>query len=172
MIPTTAIRVDLFAPELFYCQSVAAGRDFENALEQRMDTHGKAQGYDPMTHLVGCIAEYATAKAFNLNWSSMGDRNAVDVGGVIEVRGSGKSPRWLGIYDKDKDDLPYVCVDCSPAFTIVPHVWLLGWVKARDGKREPLTNPFNNGRGSAHWVEVAKLHPCHKLKPELLDRFK
>jgi hypothetical protein len=172
VIPATAIRVNVSAGELFFCQLVGAGRDMVNAIEKRMDAKGKRPGYDPVAGLVGCVGEYATAKAFNLNWSSMFDRGAVDVGGVIEVRASEKSPRWLGVYSTDKDRLPYVCADCSPIFTVAPHVWLLGWILGADGKKVAPSNPFGNGRPPQHWIPVGDLHPCHKLKPELLDRFK
>lgn len=171
MKPSDAIRTDLNAGDRFHIHFVAAGRDFANAIEKRNAARGKANGYDPMADIIGCAAEYATAKSFNLCWSSMFDRHAVDVGGLIEVRGSRLRPHSLVVHSDDKDEYPFMCVDCSPLFTVAPHVWLLGWMHARQAKKFD-KKQLRPDRPPSHLVPVDKLHPCHELKPELLDRFK
>jgi hypothetical protein len=92
---------------------------------------------NPLSYTVnGCVAEAAVAKHFRLKWTpEVGKINAIDVGGVIEVRsrpipGPGLD---LGIRPHDKRDLPHVLAWVYADY----RVELVGWLYGREGMNHP-----------------------------------
>lgn len=80
--------------------------------------------------IIGAMAEFVVARAFNLFWAdNVGKRNAVDVGGLVEVRARrlGGCGLDLGIRAHDKLDLPFVLVHAD-----IPHFTMVGWIYGRD----------------------------------------
>ena len=162
-----AIPIRLTEAEIYIAYAVAAHREI-NALRGKLqNAHGAGNGYQPEKHIIGCMGEVAAARALNLCWQDHGTLRGVDVGGLVEVRGTRRQPASLRMYDNDKDERPYLLADV----TTWPLVLLVGWMRGRDGKKFPTGRPDPN-RPPVHLVPGAVLHPCHELKPELLDRFK
>src|SRR5262245_8263727 len=112
------MRTKLLFREIGQAWSVAGQRAvvaLKDSIERNTNGHGAygARVVDEQADVLGCLGEIAVAKAFNLYWSGkFGD--AGDVGFMVEVRASFKRPRLgLVVHHKDKDHLPFVCVDLS-----------------------------------------------------------
>lgn len=160
--------VTLTWSEMMQAHYVAGQRiamNIKNGAQQRF---GADNGRDSdALHLTACRGELAVAKALNLFWSgSLGDYQAVDVGGLVEVRAVNSKPgRRLSliVHDDDKDDRPYVLADTGHA----PAIDLRGWMLARDAKRrEWWADPSGKNR-PAYFVPIDALHPLETLKATL-----
>jgi hypothetical protein len=114
-----------------------------------------------MSHVAACLGELAVAKAFNLFCSgSVGNKEAVDVGDILEVRSSARTNARLILHPKDKDDFPFVLVDVSTA----PIIHLRGWIMGRDGKQRKYWTDPAGGR-PAYFISESHLRPMADLRP-------
>jgi hypothetical protein len=81
--------------EMYFASFVAMNRHLSNLRRQMQPRYGarNGQGTAAGLHIAGCQGEMAVAKALNLFWGgSLGDFDAVDVGGLVQVR-STENPR-------------------------------------------------------------------------------
>lgn len=99
------------------------------------DIHGydagawKAWGND----IEGAAAEYVVARHYGKVWNALVSKPARRLGdvGAAEVRASRHPNGCLLLHESDPDDRGFILVvGACPEFKIV------GWIKARDGKRE------------------------------------
>jgi hypothetical protein len=105
----------------------------------------------------GAMCEFVIARKFNLFWApNIGDRKAVDVGGIIEVRGRRLSGSGLdlGLRDIDKLQYPFVLVHTDPPFFNI-----IGWIDGREGWR------IGQGNSQLHYVphKIPPLRPIDEL---------
>jgi len=128
-----SITVDLTPQELTTAAMVGVRRRI--TMIARAESDGEA---NPFTldecpfegAIIGAMAEFVVARAFNLFWADgVGKRNAIDVGGLIEVRARriGGCGLDLGIRAHDKLNLPFVLVHAD-----IPHFTMVGWLYGRD----------------------------------------
>jgi hypothetical protein len=139
---------------------VAGQMNLSNKMEKAKARYG-APDNDEMTHVHAMRAELAVAKAFNLFWSgSVGNKDAVDVGGILEVRSSARTGNSrLILHPTDRDDYPYIFADVSAA----PTIRLCGWIMGRDGKQQQFwTDPTAAGR-PAFFIPQSDLLPMADL---------
>lgn len=127
--------------------------------------HGRPQRYG-MTKFVwdaeieSCCAEMAVAALLNLYWDG-GTLNCYterDVGGIVDVRWTDRANGRLILHKDDPDDVPFVLVTgTNGAYTIV------GWLFARDGKRDEYwCDPTGEGR-PAYFVPQKALRPVSEI---------
>jgi hypothetical protein len=110
-------------------------------------------------NIIGAQAEFTVALEFNLFWDGrLGDLEARDVGGLLEVRGSTRPDHDLCLHEWDKDDRPYVSV-LVDGDRFVMHGWLFGF----EGKQ---ARHWRDGaRGwPAFWVPRDELHDLNDLR--------
>jgi len=110
--------------------------------------------------LIGARAEMAVAKIFDYWWDGdPGDVDAIDVGGVIEVRATEHPRGRLRLHHRDKDHLPYVhCIVRD-----YRHVHLMGWLYAGEGKRPDYWEDPTGGSRPAFFVPNNALRPIGDL---------
>lgn len=110
--------------------------------------------------MLSCQAELAVAKYLNLYWDgSVGDYDAPDVGGCVEVRCRRRIDYELIMYKKDKSHLPFVLVfgqANSPEFL------LKGWAFGYEGKLDEYWRDPAVGR-PAYFVPHEVLRPMSEL---------
>jgi hypothetical protein len=155
--PVPAVQ-ELGPGELELCAYVAHRRSIYNFIKGIREKHGAATefgGYE--YHLIGCIGECATAKYLNLYWtgSELGDVRQIDVGGCIQVRATDTNGHRLRLHDSDSDVLPFVL-----AYVIsssLPRVGLMGWLRAKAGKRKE------------YWTDPGTGRPAYFVPNEMLE---
>jgi hypothetical protein len=110
-------------------------------------------------NIIGAQAEFAVAQEFNLFWDGrLGDLEARDVGGLLEVRASTRLDHDLCLHEWDKDDAPYVSVLVDGA-RFVMHGWFLG----SEGKKPEFWRDGAKG-WPAFWVPRGLLHDLDDLR--------
>lgn len=122
--------------------------------------------------MCGIGGERAVSRAFNLEWPyRIGDFEAVDVGGLIEVRT--RSPftgRDLPLHPPDREDYPWVLViEHEPTEAGLPFE-LVGWVWGSEGKDQAYWSDGAPGR-PAFWVPRRALHPLDELRALLKEHW-
>jgi hypothetical protein len=122
----------LTGAEMITAGTVGIRRRVQNIINGRGPTHGSKHSADAGAldnDIVGCMAEFAVAKYFNLYWSgTIGELEAPDVGGLIEVRMVRERIHRLRLHPEDKQQFPYVL-----ALAELPRIWLLGYCWWKDG---------------------------------------
>jgi hypothetical protein len=136
---------------------VAHRRTIENFNAGARERYGASTEFGGFAyHLIGCLGELATAKYLNMYWtgSELGKLDNVDVGGCVQVRATSTNGHRLVLHKEDDDlfpfVLPYVLSDRLPS------VALVGWLRAKDGKREQ------------HWCDPGTGRPAYFVPNELL----
>jgi hypothetical protein len=127
-------------------------RQLESISEGRKDTYGEP-GHPWEAHIEGAMAEMAFAKALNLFWGPSVGRFHNDKGDVAgwEVRWTPHKSGHLLVYDRDRDEAPYVLVvGRFPLYKVAGHI--LG----RDAKRDEYHNPKARGK-RCFWIPQADL---------------
>lgn len=136
--------VNLTFAEWQMAHHVAGQRAVYNLKKQAKPRYGAVEGaHGEHISAMGTVAEMAVAKEFNLFWSgAVGNYDAVDVGGLVEVRGVEKKHHCLIMHKEDKDGLPYVLAHVDGRT-----VEMLGWILAVDGKKDEWwSDPAKEGR--------------------------
>lgn len=148
--------VDLTHEELLVAGIVGVMRQADALKRQRPSAHGYDEK-DPWTkHVEGAAAEMAVAKVTNRYWSPLKAGalygGPVDVGRMIQVRQTKRGDGCLLLHRSDADDHVFVLVIGSP-----PSFDVVGWIKAKDGKRPEFWRTFT-GR-PAFFVPQEALRP-------------
>ena len=158
--------VNLTPAEMQVAYMVAAQRQIMNVKVGAKDTYGAAQFHNAIAlNMTGCAAEMAVAKGLNLFWSgSVGNYNASDVGGMVEVRSIVRPTDSLIIHDEDKDGLPYVlCHSIPNTFTFD----LKGWIWGKQGKDRKFWRDPQGTNRHAYFVPQDELFRCEELKEQI-----
>jgi hypothetical protein len=109
-------------------------------------------------NIIGAQAELITAQHYNLFWDGrLGDLEAADVGGLLQVRGSTRLDHDLCLHEWDNDDDPYVSV-LVDGDRFVLHGWFFG----HEGKRTKFWRDGAKG-WPAFWVPRELLHDLDDL---------
>jgi hypothetical protein len=143
------------------CGGITVQRIVANLKDGREGRYGAVNGEGSFEyHWTGCLGEMAVAKHFNLFWAgALGNFDAADVGGIIQVRARGRSDGQLILHPKDNDAAPFV-------LALAPHpplILLCGWVYARDGKKPNFWKDPAGGR-PAFFVPKDVLRPLEELE--------
>jgi len=124
----------IYLSEEWLSRATEAGRQRQDyARSRNLKHYGNKADYSVGKDIIGCIGECAAAKFFGLKWSpQIGVYNAVDVGGVLEVRarnipGTGRD---MAYRPDDKDHLPYVLVHVFQD----NGVRLIGWLYGHEAR--------------------------------------
>ena len=147
--------VELTWTEMRIAGEIAVLWQVQNIMERKRPAYGAPEGeagWMPYT----TMAECAVAKHFNLFWmGNCGDRDAVDVGKLIEVRSCTRQTDCLILHpptpkrpNKDPPHLPYVLVYPDP-----PIFSLLGWCWGYEGKQD---QHWADLQGTARWAYFVK----------------
>ncbi len=128
-------------------------RQIEALKRGRPHRYGKPTGSEWDTHIEGCAAEMAVAKAYDLYWEPVA-RAPEDLAGDVsdlQVRSTWRENGRLILHKRDPGDAPFVLVTGKiPTFTI------RGWILGREGK---LVEFWDGGDGRA-----AYFVPQHALE--------
>ena len=126
--------------------------------EPRPGTYGiKVDDAGWSQHIEGAAGEMALAKHLGMYWNGIPTEGGGDVG-PYEVRTTPYPEGPLRLHKKDADDSKFVLVTGRAL-----HFKLVGWIYARDGKKDEYWgNPWKNGR-PAFWVPHSDLHPMSEL---------
>ena len=109
-------------------------------------------------NIIVAQGELAVGQEFNLFWDGrLGDLEAADVGGLLDVRASTRLDHDLCLHEWDKDERPYVSV-LVDGFRCVIHGWFFGF----EGKQ---TKYWRDGAKGwpAFWVPRGELHDLSEL---------
>ena len=108
----------------------------------------------------GAIKEKAVAKFLQLYWQEDADlENALDVGNKLEVRGTPYFNGCLIIYEKDKDNIPYILITGS-----APEFHFKGWLFGKDAKQKEWWKTKADGKKKpAYFVPQYALRPNKEL---------
>lgn len=135
-------------------------RQLQNLYYEREDRYGCNYRTGWTAHIEGACGELVVAKALNRHWSgNIGDLEADDVG-PYQVR----TTTYIGpnaktrIHKGDADHKRFVGVSGR-----MPNYEILGWIVARDGKREEWWDDPTHENRPAYFV------PRTALNPNLLD---
>jgi hypothetical protein len=141
--------------------AIAGVRRQVSAMENKREDYCHNDSVDPFVrHIMGCMAELAVARTFNLFWADETGRvDGSDVGGLIEVRARKIGGRGLdlGIRERgNKPNKPYLLVHCD-----VPKFFFIGWIYGRDGWAVGVENALSGVR----WVppKIPPLRPAEEL---------
>lgn len=160
--------VRLTFPEMYLAGTVAVMRIISNIRENRGDRYGAQRGENGFQYdWLGALGEIACAKHFNLFWSgAIGDYEAIDVGGKMQVRCRSKAWYELPIHPPDNNEKPFVLALAHD----LPNITLRGWVYAKeakvlgpDGKSLYWGDPAKQGR-PAFFMPQDKLRPIDELE--------
>lgn len=158
------ITVTLTPQELTTAAMVGVRRRVNMIARAETDGHDNPYTLDECPFegmIIGAMAEFVVARAFNLFWhDNVGKRDAIDVGGLIEVRARriGGCGLDLGIRANDKLDLPFVLVHAD-----IPRFTMVGWLYGRDAWEIGVPT-------SKDWLRfVAAKTPPLRTMTELLD---
>jgi hypothetical protein len=149
------VRLELF--EVLLAAEVGIKRHISARKNGRADAHNCSRDDRWRMDIEGACGEMAVAKYFERYWS--GSIGRVDTGDVgdFEVRTRPRSDSDLILYRKDKDDSRYFLVTGNaPDFEIV------GWIYARDGKRDEWWREPPRCRSAAYFVPQSALHPLER----------
>lgn len=138
------IIVTLTWSEVLFAAQAAAMRRVQGMKHSLAQCHGGGPRADALWQIdaISCLGEMALAKHLDRFWSAtIGDVTSADVGTFYQVRATEWANGRLILHPEDKDDQPYVLARVRENI-----VTLVGWVYARDGKRQdywsaPPTNP-------------------------------
>jgi len=137
------ITVDLTWGEVFQAGLIALMRMVKNLQVGAKERYG-AQGISLDYDFNGCLGELALAKWTDTFWSgSLGNYRARDVG-VWQVRAAGRLDGRLILHPPDSDDDQFVLA--LVPHDMLPRVFLRGWTRGRDGKRQEYWTDPNTGR--------------------------
>lgn len=157
--------VALTYAEMQLAFTVAAQRQVMNMKLGAKHKYGANDATGMALNMMGCAGEMAVAKGLNLFWSgSVGDYDAVDVGGKVEVRSVSRPTDCLILHPDDRDGMPFVLCYNEPG---TPKFNLLGWVWGKQGKDEKFwRDPQGTGR-HAFFVPQAELFRCEELAEQV-----
>ena len=103
------------------------------AMQRRAKMFGRDSDNPLRDHVIGCLAECATAQFLGVEWDrTIGRLDIPDVAGFIDVRARripGKGGELI-VYPKDDDDRPFVLAHVFSDWSID----LVGWLHAHEGK--------------------------------------
>lgn len=169
------VNVQLLPWEIWLATHAANTREAEAHRDGARPRYGAGTERSLEMHLAGCFCEVAVAKFLNLWWTGgWGDRDAIDVGNCVEVRGhmaniDAQGRRWapdasLVLHDEDRprEHLPHV--SAIYLGRIEGAVGIVGWARPVDiWDKIEKTDPTGGGR-PAYFVSVALLEDIRVLK--------
>lgn len=134
----------------------------KNRASRGVNTSGKGKRHceSYTDNIIGAQGEFTVSLEYNLSWDgALGDLDARDVGGLLEVRSSTRFNHDLCLHEWDKDDRPYVSV-LVDGNRFVMHGWLFG----HEGKKDQFWRDGAEG-WPAFWVPRRLLHDLDDLDP-------
>jgi hypothetical protein len=141
---------------------IASMRYTSNIVRQRPHQHGQTSYRWPGADL---CAEIAVARYLNLFWNGdVSNTKERDVGGMVDVRACAPGLRLI-LHREDPDDVPFVL-----AWVTMPTIELMGWMLARDGKREEFWCEPQPGRPCFLVPKHIPLHDMPSLRDWVDDR--
>jgi len=156
------IKVELTIAELWIASIMGSVRRVSAIQRGAPDSRGY-DGKDPWTvDVLGCAAEIAVAKKYNLYWNGRWGSDA----GPYEVKAKREQGHRLIIPLKDHKEYPgddKVCVSVMSRNPVLkpPFLWLVGWVRAGEVK-ESWIYDGDQGR-PAYFVPNEELHNMETL---------
>lgn len=158
--------VSLTYAEMQLAYTVSVQRQVMNMKVGARDTYGAAQFNNAVAlNMNGCAGEMAVAKYLNLYWSgSVGNYNASDVGGMVEVRSTTHDKGCLILHKEDKPGLPYVLCYNDPG---TPVFDLKGWVWGKMGMDEKFWRDPQKTNRHAYFVPQHELFRVEELKEQI-----
>jgi hypothetical protein len=159
VLSSKVIRVSLSREEIELASNIGRERDRVHKLAGTHD--GKVCNDGVQIHIDGAIAEYAVAKALNLEWTgklySASEWGKIrrsnkdkDVGG-FGVRASRHPSGRLILHPWDDDSTPFILVILFENEAV-----LKGWVYAKDGKKDE------------YWLDVGYGRPAYYVDSKAL----
>lgn len=134
--------------------------------EKRKEPHGPpTKPWD--CEIESCGAEKAVAKHFDKYWLAVSHNPHTLPGdvGKIQVRSTTHDDGHLILYERDKNDAPFILVRGS-----LPTYELTGWCYAREGKLEQYRTTKTTGDGrnkpDSFWVPADVLQPMSEFPRE------
>lgn len=116
--------------------------------------------HNPELHIRGAECEYAASLMLNLSWRpTVGQLDALDVGGICNVRSAIVPDHRLIVKPTDPDWVPFVLVIKQDR-----HFRLAGWIYAIDAKKFPLLSGYGD---PAHFVSQKDLRAIEPYTPLL-----
>ncbi|HEX3412837.1 MAG TPA: hypothetical protein VHT00_14050 [Stellaceae bacterium] len=147
--------------EIHIASLVGLQRSLAAIRDQTPGRYGRPEGPGFDENINGACGEISLARFLKCYWNgAYGNRAAADVGTFHQVRASGYDGPNAGLilHKPDADDQPFV-----KAFVRLPHVALVGWIYARDGKKSELWGEVKKGREPCFLVPHAMLLPMSSL---------
>lgn len=149
--------------EMLIAAQVGVIRQIENTKKARVPAHGQEPDRNYQDHIIGAMGEMVVAKALNLWWQGMFVFRGPDV--VVQVRTADGLRKRLILHPSDKDDEIFVHVRTDG----LGYFELVGWIKAKDGKRpEYWSDPTKKNR-HAFFVPNDKLNDMDSIFDAMRD---
>ena len=151
-----SVMLRLTESEIIHGSMCGSMRHAQNKTFGRRARHRDPFSSQYMTHIEAAFGELAVARFLGRHWtgmSALGNIEACDVSGGIEVRTSIHDGAHLIVHSYDHDDAPIVLVTGA-----APCLTLRGWILGRDAKREEFL------RDRDYWVPQDSLDPIVTLR--------